>query len=253
MAALGLAISTLACSVDERLLTVADSGTGGSHGNVPGGILLTPSSAGTYDGSNPAGVVGAWWSTGDDYGPTAIRGTGDCPMAGFPNADCSVINMPTPGKPFAPDPNGLMCTSGIAARVLSDDGGTADYMAIWGNMIAFDLNVPLAVDGDGGAEAGVGSIDSGGATKGEYDAPAHGITGLAFDIYTPPAPGNFRVEFTIQGTEATQRTGAAPPCNLRRSPPQATTRSDGATSVAPSTSSTMALPRQLSTRPSSRP
>ena len=209
VAALGLAISTLACSVDDRPLMVADSGTAGSSGRSPAGaggsstgILLPPSSAGTYDGTNAAGVVGAWWSTGDDYSSTSIRGAGNCPVAGFPDADCSVINMPTPGQPFAPDPNGRMCTSGIVARVIPDKGSTdPDYAVIWGNDIAFDFNSPSDLNGDGGTEAGVGGVDSGAGTKGQYDAPAHGVTGLAFDIDTPPTAGAFRIEFQTQGTE----------------------------------------------------
>jgi hypothetical protein len=216
--ALALAFSTLACSIDVRSLTVADSGaggrgtagSGGRNGGVDGasdgfgtstGIVLTPSWTGTYDGSNAAGVVGAWWSTGDDYSSAAVLGAGTCPLAGFPIADCSVIIAPTPGQPFVPDPNLRMCTSGIVAQVMPDDGSTDDYTAIWGNMIAFDLNYPLDIQGDGRAEAGVGGVDSGVGTRGQYDAPGHGVTGFAFDIYTPPGAGNFRVEFTTQGTE----------------------------------------------------
>ena len=70
--------------------------------HVSMGIPLPPDANGHYDGSNPAGVVGNWWSTGDDYGADATAGAGNCRMAGFPATACSVLSAPTPGLPFQP-------------------------------------------------------------------------------------------------------------------------------------------------------
>jgi hypothetical protein len=215
-AALALVFSTLACSIDDRPLTVADSGAPGSGGNGPAGsggrnggvdgasdgfgtstgILLTPSSIGYYDGTNLAGVVGAWYAAGDYYdgdGVLAMPGMGSCPKAGFSMAQCSMVTTPTVSAWFVPDSNGKgMCTSGIAAKVIGLDGGPPDYAHIWGAGIGFDLNNP------GEASGGVG-------VKGQYDAPAHGITGIAFEIDTVPV--GFRVALSTQSTEDASANG----------------------------------------------
>ena len=162
------------------------------------GIAITPDATGTFDGTNAAGVLGAWWATGDDYDFTGTPGKGNCPMAGFTDAQCSSIATPTPGKPFTPNPTGTgMCTSGITAQVLAGDGGTPAYSSIWGDIIGFDLNDPAGFYND----AGVLGADAGLTSKGQYDAPAHRVTGIAFDIDTPPTFGNLRVEFQTMGTE----------------------------------------------------
>jgi hypothetical protein len=207
-----LAFWAFACSIDYRSLTVADSGTtgsgagvtsgsGGRNGGVDGasnrfdtstGILLTPNSIGFYDGTNLAGVVGAWYSYGDYYdgdGVLAMPGLGSCPKAGFAEAQCSMVTTPTVSAWFIPDSNGKgMCTSGTAAMVVGVNGGSQDFVDIWGAGIGFDFNNP------GEAAGGVG-------VKGQYDAPAHGITGIAFDIDTVPIGGHLRLSFPTQGTE----------------------------------------------------
>jgi hypothetical protein len=170
---------------------------GGRDAHVSTGIAITPNAMGYFDGSNAAGVLGAWWATGDDYDFTGTPGAGNCPMAGFADAQCSSIATPTPGKPFTPNPTGTgMCTSGIAARVLPGDGGVPAYSAMWGDLIGFDLNDPSGFYND----AGVLGADAGLTSKGQYDASAHKVTGIAFDIDTPPV-GNLRVEFQTMGTE----------------------------------------------------
>jgi hypothetical protein len=162
------------------------------------GIPLLPDPSGYFDGSNAAGVVGAWGSAGDDYGSDGTPGTGDCPKDGFPQAKCSMITTPTPGTPFAPDAQARMCTSGIAELVAPGDGGQPAYAAIWGNFVFFDLNNPRSAS-DGGSDAS--TPDGGlapGAGLGVYDAPAHGITGFAFDV--DGTVSRLRVEFATPGT-----------------------------------------------------
>jgi len=152
-------------------------------------IPLPPDENGRYDGSNAAGVVGAWWSGGDYYGMDKAAGTGDCTMAGFPASACSVLSTPTPGLPFQPDPGGRgMCTSGIAARVLNDSTGAPAWSAIWGDIIGFTLN-------------SAGDLSDWITTWGQYDAVAHGVTGVAFDIDAVPIGGHMRVGFQTPGTE----------------------------------------------------
>jgi hypothetical protein len=170
----------------------------GADGGASAGIAITPNALGYFDGTNAAGVVGAWWATGDDYDFGGMPRTGTCPMAGFPDSECSSIATPTPGKPFIPNPTGTgMCTSGIAAQVLAGDGGAPAYSVIWGNTIGFDLHDPPGFYTDAGSPAPDANITS----KGQYDASAHGVTGIAFDIDTPPPGGTCRVEFQTMGTE----------------------------------------------------
>ena len=180
VAALALALSTPGCSADDRKPLPA------------GGIPLTPSSVGAYDGTNLAGVAGVWYAFvdySDGLGVGATPGTGSCPEAGFTEAQCSKVTTPTVGAPFMPDSNGKgMCTSGTAATVIGLNGGSPDYVNIWGAGIGFDLNFPGEVDGSGGV-------------KGQYDALAHGMTGIAFDIDSVPTGGSFRLEFPTQSTE----------------------------------------------------
>jgi hypothetical protein len=178
---LALALLTLACSADDR------------QPLPPGGVLLTPNSVGAYDGTNLAGVAGVWYAYvdySDGLGVGATPGTGSCPEAGFTEAQCSTVTTPTVGAPFMPDSNGKgVCTSGAAATVIGLNGGSPDFVNIWGAGIGFDLDFPGEVDGSGGV-------------KGQYDASAHGITGIAFDIDAVPPGGNFRLEFPTEGTES---------------------------------------------------
>jgi hypothetical protein len=239
----------LGCAIDNRMLAVGGQAGGGGSGGSGGrggkgaggsagavdaghdvrvstGIPIAPNAAGYFDGTNAAGIVGAWWATGDDYGPSRIAGTGNCPTAGFPDSECSSITAPNPVSTFTPGPNG-MCTSGTAAQVIPypTDAGVLAYPSIWGNIIGFDFNNPMTSGEDAGldggdsgiarVEAGAGGLDAGARAdgssspsapdasapkKGQYDALAHGVTGVAFDIDNPPVQ-NLRVEFQTLGTE----------------------------------------------------
>jgi hypothetical protein len=153
------------------------------------GILLVPDGDGHFDGSNAAGVIGSWWATGDDYGMDNLPGHGLCPADGFPDTACSVLTTPTPGTYFRPDASGRgMCTSGISAQVISDATGNLAFSSIWGSVIGFNPANP-------------GTLADGTTLIGPYDAPAHGITGLAFDIDAVPSGGHLRVAFQTVGTE----------------------------------------------------
>ena len=175
---------------------------GGDDGSTPSpGIAITADGNGTFDGTNGAGVTGAWWSLGDYY-LDGIPGAGNCPKDGFTASQCSTIAAPTPGMPFVPTADGKMCTTGVAAQVIPDGSGQLAYSAIWGNLIGFDLNTPVSARADGGVGGGSGTgtdggVDASAIDKGNYDAVAHGITGFAFDI-----EGTFsrmHVEFPTEG------------------------------------------------------
>jgi hypothetical protein len=116
-----------------------------------------------------------------------VLGNGPCRAAGFPPQACSVLTTPTPGTFFRPDPAGRgMCTSGVSAQVLPDSTGYPAWSSIWGNVIGFDLADP----------GGFGD-----PMLGPYDAPAHGITGFAFDIDAVPPGGHIRVSFPTAETQ----------------------------------------------------
>ncbi|HEY5448014.1 MAG TPA: hypothetical protein VIQ54_04655 [Polyangia bacterium] len=163
-------------------------GAGGAAGTSvpPGGITLVTNGDGWLE-ANPSGALGSWWSVNDYVGADGTPGGGDCAAAGFPMSACSTLTRPTPGTPFRPDPDGRgMCTSGTSAQVLLGSDGTPAWSVIWGNIIAVNLATP---------------DPSPMAVLGSYDAPAHGVTGFAFDIDAPPVGGHIRVMFATPGTE----------------------------------------------------
>lgn len=170
-------------------------GTGGGASGGAGGFLLLPSVTGNVNNSG-AGIVGNWYSFADAYRTTTALGK--CVTDGAPA--CSMFNASSPAQADAFGPSdmpitvGKMCASGTVAQVVADtaSAGALDYGGIWGAYIALSFN-------------GVGAAD-GSATPSPYNAPAHGITGIAFDIdNVPPANGapSLRVELTtsvIPGT-----------------------------------------------------
>ena len=169
------------------------SGGGGGGGNVNGKPLMPSADGFIALDANEAGVQGAWYSYGDWYGGSdpamPTPGGGDCAVKGmYPEASCSSITSPVPGAVFT-NTGGKMCTMGTAAKVLD-----MNYSAIWGTGIGFDTN-------NGGADVG--------GTKSPWDATANGITGLAFEIDTPPTGGQMRVEFPTSATPGTTDINAA--------------------------------------------
>jgi hypothetical protein len=187
------------CKVDNRVLVMGSNGNAGSGGSTIVGIPITPSDDATFDGNNPAGVLGAWWSAGDYYDAKGTPGAGTCPRAGFPETKCSEITSPKPQTPIPLVLPGAVCTMGIVAIAPEGDGGQPDTSDVWGNTIGFDLNHP---PGDGGLDGSYGAN--------VYDSGAHHVYGFAFQISplvnTPqdnviPLPP-IRVEFPTEGTEA---------------------------------------------------
>jgi hypothetical protein len=181
IATIGLA--AIGCGAGELMPSQpgAHGETGGAAGTAvpPGpGIALVANADGWLE-PNAAGAVGAWWSVGDYYGEDGTPDAGPCPTAGFPMSACSTLTTPTPGMPFRPDPTrGEMCTSGVAAQVLMGNDGQFAWSAIWGNIVGFNL-----ATSDPGPAPVIGT----------YDAPAHGVTGFAFNIDGVLPLGHLRV------------------------------------------------------------
>jgi hypothetical protein len=165
-------------------------GTAGDSGSSFVGIALMPSATGVVDDVR-SGVMGAWYADGDSVGPGANAAgsdfsDSDCARAGFTMDQCSTIVAPSPGQPFAPDPDKGMCTRGTAAQVIAGDGGQNDYHDIWGAGIGLDFKNP-------GGDAG--------ATKGYFDMTPY--VGIGFDFTGDVIPtGSMRVNFPFNGEDA---------------------------------------------------
>jgi hypothetical protein len=142
-------------------------------------ILLTPDITGWIDRSvtGSTHIQGRWSTHGDGNGADGTTATGDCERNGHPVSDCSQIAPPPGGGVLNTD--GVMCTSGIAAKVVPippADAGPLDYNNIWG------------------AEIGIDFYAQDGLAPAPYNASANGVLGIAFDIDMVPST-NLRVEF----------------------------------------------------------
>jgi hypothetical protein len=179
-----------------------DAGGADARLDAGPGVLLTPSATGFVQDAT-SGVVGSWYPFADGIGPNPtpsdiddVAGS-DCVAHGhFPRVACSTVLAPVGAGPFAPDPTtGAMCTSGVAAQVLTDSNGAFDYSDLWGAGIGLDFNNP---GGDAGA-------------KGPWDASA--FTGIAFDFWGTQIPtSSMRVLFPFvgeHGTDAPYSQGAS--------------------------------------------
>jgi hypothetical protein len=166
----------------RRALSLAELGSLWNGGlgcspPTPTGIALVTGADGQLE-PNAAGALGKWNSTGDSYAADGTPGAGNCETAGLPITACSSITTPIPGTPFLPDANGRMCASGTAAQVVTGPDGQLAWSSIWGNM----MGLSFAKSDSGDASA-----------SGTLDAPAHGITGVGFDIEGTIPQGRVRV------------------------------------------------------------
>ena len=133
-------------------------------------VRLTPDATGWIDASsNSLGIQGPWYSYGDGQGSGGLR-DGVCQAAGHADADCSVITSPVPGAPGFANRGGKMCTSGTVSRVL-DLNGAPDYANMFGTGIGFNL----------------ATLASGETAV--FDARAHRVIGIQFDLDSVPAAG----------------------------------------------------------------
>jgi len=170
-------------------------GAGGSGGAGGGGFLLLPDANGAVT-NNGAGVMGSWYALAD--ADTRTTSPSICKANGAPACSMFAASSPAQGSGAEFGPSditiGKMCASGTVAKAVADRGsGTAiDYTGIWGAYIAMGFNVAA---GDAG-------------TQSPYDATAHGITGISFDIDAVPTSA-LRVEFTTSAVPGTTDTEEA--------------------------------------------
>ncbi|HEX5100520.1 MAG TPA: hypothetical protein VFV94_13520 [Polyangiaceae bacterium] len=201
-AGLFVASATLGGCYDVRTI---DPG----HPMVP---LIADKTTGTVKArSNALGLAGDWRSFGDQY-PVLPRctdtGLHEADMGAHLDGQCSFVGSPVP--PRMPGPPGTgsfpnfgnrLCTYGNVARVVActpaakelwcaDD--PLDYGNMWGAGIGFDFNPDNLDPASGDAE----SCEPGG-----WDAPAHGVIGIAFDFEwndpTHEPEPMVRVEFPV--------------------------------------------------------
>ena len=160
------------------------SASGGSSGGAAdlenGEAPLTVDSNGQVTSSADLGVSGVVYTISDSVGLDLMHASGDCEVAGHAVAECANVVTPplAAGGTIDWSLGGLLCTSGTVEALLDVPGtpGTVDYASMWGAGMAFNFaDNPLAPV--------------------PFDASAHGVIGIAFDIDRVPARG-LRVEFT---------------------------------------------------------
>lgn len=124
------------------------------------------------------GVSGSLYIASDGMGNDGASSGGVCELAGHTAAQCALVASPRYSAPNIPDwSGGLLCTSGVAERVLDVTGspGSPDYGSMWGAALGFSF-----LERDGETQV--------------YDASAHQVVGIAFDVDRVPRAG-LRVEF----------------------------------------------------------
>jgi hypothetical protein len=130
--------------------------------------VLTPDQHGRINEPTTT-IHGAWYAFVDSVrfdGTTYVDG--DCQAkGGHDTSECSALIAPDPtAGEFPPSPDLGMCVAGVVAKVIAGPDGMLDTANITGAGIGFTL-----ADGQ------------------PYDATAHHVTGLGFDIDWEPPPG----------------------------------------------------------------
>jgi len=161
----------LAASAGKPPSTSASSGSSGAI-DAP----AKPSEAPLIIGDNGLlnapdfGVSGPLYALSDGFGLNGDSASGDCELAGHAASECAQMAFTNSGPPS------FICARGTVEKLLDVVGnpGTPDYGAMWGAGVAFNF-----VQGEAG--------------RLPYDASAHGVIGIAFDIDRVPQRG-LRVE-----------------------------------------------------------
>jgi len=172
-------------------LHMIDGGT--NNGDRSPGQALTPDSRGWIDRSTTGEtrMQGAWVSFADGFKVAGgLLGPGDCQKSGHADAECSIVLSTDPASPMYPPTADLgMCLFGVAAKVVPGANGQPDYNGIWGFGFGIDFDYPDWPEPR--------TLMNRPTTTRRYDALAHGVTGIAFDIDSEPAPrGGIRVHVT---------------------------------------------------------
>ncbi len=165
-----------ACEASCGPANVSGSAGDGENSDTP----LTVDSSGHVTSRADLGVSGDFYSISDSVGLDLMHASGDCELAGHAVAECANVITPplSAGGVIDWSVGGLLCTSGTVEALLDVPGtpGTVDYASMWGAGMAFNF-------ADNPSD------------RVPFDASAHGVIGIAFDIDRVPARG-LRVEFT---------------------------------------------------------
>jgi hypothetical protein len=156
------------------------------------GVEVMPEKTGRVD-MNDLNVHGQWFAYGDDgFYPQACTSIGQ-----HAAATCSAVLLPAPLPSLGfPNYEGLMCTSGSIGEVLpckADEvpncADGKDYSNMWGAGIGLDFGL-----------APTDARDP--LQRTAWNAPAHGVTGVAFDLTLFDDGGlggpYLRIEFPMQ-------------------------------------------------------
>lgn len=147
--------------------TTTTGGTGGA-----GSLMFDATGWVDKTVTGDLGIQGAFYPYADSLGMNGMP-PGDCQGDGFTTDQCSTISVTYDAVA------GKICATGTAAMVANDMTGMPAYSQIWGAGIGFDLN---STGGDA-------------STKMPYDAAAHHVAGVSFDIDNLPVGAELRVEF----------------------------------------------------------
>jgi hypothetical protein len=176
----------------ERLLLalLGVAGTAGCYdvNIVDPGIEVLPDASGQVElGKNPLGIQGWWFAYGDRYD------TQSCVRIGMHGDMCSQVYFPPPlAEPVTcdgsdityqtfpldfPNQKGVMCSEGQIGEVMNCDPNVVlncnegvDYSNMWGAGIGLDFDLDVSS----------GTRDP--SKRQSWDARAHGIAGVAFDL-----------------------------------------------------------------------
>jgi len=167
------------CSANAKFASLDDcqracdpssaGGGGGSATEAP----LTLGPDGSLTSSAEFDVSASSFVFSDGVGPDGSSATGDCELAGHSAPECAKIVAPPFSAPGVVDWSvaGPLCTSGSVEKMLDVVGmpGMTDYASMWG--------------------AGIGVDFKQHPSNQPYDASAHGVVGIAFDIDRVPPHG----------------------------------------------------------------
>jgi hypothetical protein len=173
---------------------------------VDPGIEVLPADDGrVYAADNALGIQGQWFADGDRYDSQS------CIRFGMHGDLCSEVYFPPPnseptecpGKDLSyttfplgfPNQDGVMCTSGQVGKVVRCGANAVncnndlDFSNMWGAGIGLDFNLDVSS----------GTRDP--TRRERWDATAHGIVGVAFDVQLIDDGGlggpHLRVEFPL--------------------------------------------------------
>ncbi|MES1178285.1 MAG: hypothetical protein ABUL62_28445 [Myxococcales bacterium] len=180
--ALDAGLSAISGGSSSTMAGAADAGS--RAGNASTHEVRLPVDAVGGVGAPELGIGGGWFPMADAYGVSGTTADGLCELAGHPASSCAAIVTPANLLGGIPNQGGVLCTSGSVEQVLDTPAfPNGDYGNMWGAGLGFVFYYDA--HHMGGSDA----------ARIPYDAPAHGVVGIAFDLDRIPQPG-LRVGFS---------------------------------------------------------